>query len=236
MRRPRAVHRSAVLNAVQDPARFMNVAETLTGQRGPTAAWGDAEARRRDILDAAAAILDRGGYQALTMRAVAEGAAVSPGTIYHHFRDKEHVLAALMELRHGLLRSTIEEASTTAGVSGVLRAVVHEATELWRCIGRSAAGWAQDILGPELDAARGPSGAGRAWRSMLEALERAMDEAAANEGRRLRQAPAVVPFVWGGLMGLADDLVNGWSRSAGVTDRELIEFTVEALSRGVTSD
>jgi AcrR family transcriptional regulator len=210
------------------------VVVVLTERRAPTATWGDAVARRRDILEAAAAILDREGYQALTMRAVARDAAVSPGTIYHHFVDKQHVVAALMEQRLDSLRITLATASRDDGVRSILRAAVPGATDTWRYIGRTAVGWAHEMLGPNLDVDRTPPAAHRAWRSMLDALHEAMAEAAANEGCHLRENPALVPFVWGGLMGLADDLVNGWSASAGLREQDFIEFSVDALARAVT--
>jgi AcrR family transcriptional regulator len=200
----------------------------------PTAAWGDAGARRRDILEAAAVLLERGGYPALTMRAVAVGAGVSPGTIYHHFAAKEQVVAALMEERMDALRATIDGVPRENGVSGVLRAVVPEATELWRCIGRTSVGWAHDMLGPERDVRRTPAPADRAWHSLLDVLGAALAEAAAHDGRRVRGGAAAVPFVWAGLMGVADDIVNGWSRSAGLPDDELVEYSIVALARGVT--
>jgi AcrR family transcriptional regulator len=206
----------------------------LTERRGSRATWGDAEARRRDILEAATTILDREGYTALTMRAIAQGAAVSPGTIYHHFVDKQHVVAALMEQRLAALRITVATASRADGVRGILRAAVPDATDTWRYIGRTAVGWAHEILGPDLDIGRTPPAADKAWRSMLDALHEAMSEAAAYERSRLRESRALIPFVWAGLMGLADDLVNGWSASAGLPEQDFVDFSVDALARAVT--
>src|SRR4051794_13819402 len=111
-RAPTGPDASGRLNIVQKCPSVPPVAVFIE-RRGPTATWGDAEARRRDILDAAAKILDREGYEALTMRAIAEGAAVSPGTIYHHFVDKQHVVAALMEQRLAALRAALVTASPT---------------------------------------------------------------------------------------------------------------------------
>jgi AcrR family transcriptional regulator len=199
-----------------------------------TATWGDADARRRDILEAAARLLEDGGYPALTMRAIALGAGVSPGTIYHHFADKEQVVAALMEQRMDAVHATIEAAPRDAGVAGVLRGVMPGAALLWRDIGRTSIGWAHDLLGPEHDVGRTPEPADRAWHAMLESLRGAMADAAGREGRGLRSGPAVIPFVWAGLMGIADDLVNGWSRAAGLDDDEFVDFSVDALARGVT--
>src|SRR6476620_2827252 len=53
--------------------------------------YGDAEARRRRTLDAAAALLDEGGYTALTIRAVAKRSGTSTGLIYQYFADKQEI-------------------------------------------------------------------------------------------------------------------------------------------------
>lgn len=51
----------------------------------------------RKILDAAAAILAGEGSAAVSLRAVARAAKVTPMAIYHHFEDRESLLAALVE-------------------------------------------------------------------------------------------------------------------------------------------
>ena len=54
-----------------------------------------AAATRRALIDAAAELLDEGGPEAVTLRAVGARAGVSRGAPYGHFRDKEHLLAAV---------------------------------------------------------------------------------------------------------------------------------------------
>ena len=54
-----------------------------------------AAATRRALLDAAAALLDAGGPDAVTLRAVGAAAGVSRGAPYGHFPTKEELLAAL---------------------------------------------------------------------------------------------------------------------------------------------
>lgn len=49
------------------------------------------------ILDAAAAVIDDVGYAATTTSMIVERAAVSPGTLYRWFPDKEAVVDALVE-------------------------------------------------------------------------------------------------------------------------------------------
>ena len=49
---------------------------------------------RRRILDAARDLFARDGYEAVTMRAIAEAIEYSPTTIYNHFEDKDDVVKA----------------------------------------------------------------------------------------------------------------------------------------------
>ncbi|MDX2193244.1 MAG: TetR/AcrR family transcriptional regulator [Gemmatimonadales bacterium] len=57
---------------------------------------------RREIIDAAGALLLQGGYDAFSMRRLAERIGYSATTIYRYFRDKEAVIHAV--LREGFRR------------------------------------------------------------------------------------------------------------------------------------
>ncbi len=50
---------------------------------------------RRALVDAGRALVDAQGAQALSMRAVARAAGVSPAAPYHHFKDKGDLLGAV---------------------------------------------------------------------------------------------------------------------------------------------
>jgi len=52
---------------------------------------------RRALLDAALAIIDGRGVEALTLREVAHRVGVTQAAPYHHFADKEAILAAVAE-------------------------------------------------------------------------------------------------------------------------------------------
>jgi len=54
-----------------------------------------AAATRRALLDAAAELLDSGGLEAVTLRAVGARAGVTRGAPYRHFPDKENLLIAV---------------------------------------------------------------------------------------------------------------------------------------------
>ena len=47
---------------------------------------------RQALMDSADAILEREGPNALSLRAVAREAGVSPAAPYHHFKDKDELL------------------------------------------------------------------------------------------------------------------------------------------------
>jgi AcrR family transcriptional regulator len=60
---------------------------------------GQAEATRRDILEAAERLFLRDGYGATSMRAIADAAGVAVKTVYLAFETKSGVLRALWNLR-----------------------------------------------------------------------------------------------------------------------------------------
>lgn len=67
---------------------------------GPTVGSLERRAReradtRQRILDAAREMFVRQGYEATTMRAIADRIEYTPTAIYHHFRNKEALLAEL---------------------------------------------------------------------------------------------------------------------------------------------
>ena len=69
----------------------------------PTAR-GDRDGRRRDVLTAAAEILDESGLDGLSIRATAARAGVSAGAVYQWFSGKDEILGELYdrEVRAGL--------------------------------------------------------------------------------------------------------------------------------------
>ncbi|WP_020501503.1 TetR/AcrR family transcriptional regulator [Sciscionella marina] len=52
---------------------------------------------RAQILGAARELIDDEGWERLTMRKLAARAGVAPTTLYHHVRDREELLAALLD-------------------------------------------------------------------------------------------------------------------------------------------
>jgi AcrR family transcriptional regulator len=199
-----------------------------------TTAWGDAEARRRDILTSAEKLLAESGYANLTMRAIAVGAGVSSGTLYQYFEGKEDVFVALMASRLESLQATLDGLDRGVGIGGVLREILPQVRELWRLFGRSAQQWESRVL------AGGPRGKRAAtsaamFRRMAKSLERALRETAAASGQTLVDHPAMAYWVWDSLIGLADDIVHGGSLQARISTARLVDFATEAIERGIVA-
>ncbi|MEY3210686.1 MAG: hypothetical protein RIT28_1167 [Pseudomonadota bacterium] len=76
---------------------------------------------RAELLRAALDLLHAGGVEALTLRAVARRAGVSPGAPYHHFADKDALLAAVAE--DGFTRLHAALAAATGAPPARLRAM-----------------------------------------------------------------------------------------------------------------
>jgi AcrR family transcriptional regulator len=66
---------------------------------------------RRALVESASALLDEGGIEALSLRAVAGRAGVSAMAPYRHFADKAALLAAVAEHGFERLRARLGEAS-----------------------------------------------------------------------------------------------------------------------------
>jgi len=85
------------------------------------------EARRLDILRAAARVFRRRGIAAAGMREIAEAAGLSPGNLYHYFSGKDEILLFCQERTVERMRAAVDGArgSATERLRTVLRAHVH---------------------------------------------------------------------------------------------------------------
>ena len=63
----------------------------------PTKRSGKAEQTRSGIVDAAMSLFRSGGYDATTMRAIADEAGVSLGSAYYYFSGKEELVQAFYD-------------------------------------------------------------------------------------------------------------------------------------------
>ncbi|HTF49006.1 MAG TPA: TetR/AcrR family transcriptional regulator [Pseudonocardia sp.] len=194
--------------------------------------WGDAEGRRRDILASAERALEESGYAGLTMRAIAAGAGVSPGTVYQYFDGKEDVFVALMSRRLDELRATLDGMDRDIGIAELLRRILPQLTELWRRFGRSTPQWEAKVLAGGRRS-KGVVTTATVYLRTVAALAAALRDTAAARGQTLWDDPAVPHWVWDSLIGVADDLLHTGAKQNRVTPDQLVRFATEAIERGI---
>ncbi len=84
--------------------------------------------RRRQIIEAAAALFSRKGFRGTTTREVSEAAGVSEATVFKHFATKEDLYAAIIEAKSQTqqILTTAMRAATEADDVEVLRTLARE--------------------------------------------------------------------------------------------------------------
>lgn len=85
--------------------------------------------RRRRVLSAARALATKGGYEAVTISAVAARAGVSRSTLYHYFGSKGHLLSELTlsqaeELDASFDARPVEGASSEERIANAMERIV----------------------------------------------------------------------------------------------------------------
>ena len=72
-------------------------------------------ALRHALVEAALWLVEKGGYQALTLRAAARRAGVSQAAPYRHFKNKEALLAAVAEEGFRAMAAAMRHATASCG-------------------------------------------------------------------------------------------------------------------------
>ncbi|WP_215451291.1 TetR/AcrR family transcriptional regulator [Streptomyces sp. ATCC 21386] len=122
------------------------------------------DARRRQILDAAARCFARNGFHATSMQDVLKEADLSAGAVYRYFSGKDELIAAIAGTVLAEVRAAFEEATTDSPppppdvvIGTVLRRVLHRQPMLEEA-GESlyprlmVQVWAETLRNPELHA------------------------------------------------------------------------------------
>lgn len=184
--------------------------------------------RRQDILRAATELLSDGGYQQLTIRAVAERCGVSVGLIYRYFTDKRAIFAAVLIDSQTEFIAAAEALPTDIGLVETLRRLIPVTTAQWALVGRLAGTWYDPenagAAGAPFEQLRDSS------RREFAALHAALERGAAHDGVAVVDAPDLDSFLWSSLMGLAEVLTVGWAPEP---DR-YIDFAAHRLARAIT--
>jgi AcrR family transcriptional regulator len=85
-----------------------------------------AEARHRQILQAAAACFGRRGFHQATMQDICSEVGLSPGSVYRYFRSKEDLIAALVEEDRAKHIARIEAVRHESDVFAALQALADQ--------------------------------------------------------------------------------------------------------------
>jgi AcrR family transcriptional regulator len=198
-------------------------------RRKPKTRWGDRDGRRRDMLDAARAVLERDGYEALTMREVAKGAGVTPGLLYSYFADKEELFAVLYAERLDRFHDEIRPLCAAAtSAEALFVAVADRYREVYQVYGR-----ALDIWAHVLDPATARDGVARPLVASAVAavatVAAAVDRfAAPGVDRRL-----AVPLLWATVQGLCAQFAGARHQLHPYAWDELTHFAARTLARGL---
>lgn len=92
---------------------------------------------RRRILDAAANLLAENGYQATTLRGIADAAGLKAASIYHYFQSKEQISVEILNegVAHvsNAVHNSVSALGDTATGYDILHAAIHAHLEaLWQ--------------------------------------------------------------------------------------------------------
>jgi AcrR family transcriptional regulator len=181
---------------------------------------------RRALLDATLQLVDTHGPQGFTLRKAAQAAGVTPGATYHHFEDKDALIAAVaeegFELLDEQLRAAAERPAASArdrsrnvGVAYV-RFAVRYPTRFRVMVG----------YGVSRSPRRGPGGAGgkAAYRLVREVLI---------EGLRTKPdevvSDAEVLGWWSVVHGLAFLAIDGLLGQVGTSPERVEELVLEVI-------
>lgn len=110
-----------------------------------------AEARRRQIMDAAEACFRARGFHAATMAEIATAAGLSVGQIYRFFENKEALIEAITDLQMDELRDTVADVEARDGAASAIRLLLDKGFEKLRRPGMAAL-----LLEVTAEAARNP--------------------------------------------------------------------------------
>ncbi|MBI2706506.1 MAG: TetR/AcrR family transcriptional regulator [Actinobacteria bacterium] len=213
---------------------------TKPPKAGPSATkWGDREGRRRDILAAARGQMAEGGYLALSMRDIARGAGVSPGTLYSYFATKEEIFATLYAEAIEAHNQRIEPICAGASdVEALLLALATAYLDLYVAYGRYFTLWSALVAegtGPDSPL---PVELVKALRSATfrqgDLVRTSLERVAASQDLELVDPPKVLPFLWSVLNGIGDHVTSERRHLSRFTTDELIAYAVQTVAAGIT--
>jgi AcrR family transcriptional regulator len=112
-----------------------------------------AEARKHQIMDAAAACFCRKGFHHSTMQDICRQADMSPGAVYRYFCSKEEIIESMLRERQGATAAIIEavrERGSTLQVLDELSDVFFSNLENTQACALSVELWAEALRSPRV--------------------------------------------------------------------------------------
>jgi AcrR family transcriptional regulator len=185
--------------------------------------------RRREILDAAAALLAERSWDGFTMRDVATRAGLSAGAVYQYLTGKQDLFAALYAERLAAELAAIE-ANRDADLPTLARRVVEDFAEIWAQFGRHQQAWAAEGVAHTAEVAE----LSRTFTRLAAAIDAAFADAARAASRTLAPSPARMPVLWAIVNGVGDQLVDARHRLHDCDRETFLAFAAEALVEAIT--
>jgi len=182
------------------------------------------ETRREDILRAAYDVAARRGVEALTLRAVAERAAVSHGTVLFHFKRRDELVATLLDrvIEATAVLQVPDSVERLTQPSERLRALLHSEMERLSAEARHfrlfLEYWALGVRNAAIR--RRISAALKAYRSAFRNVADAVVEAERASGSRRVLANSNGHATANGVAAVAVSLVHGCALQAVIEPKE----------------
>jgi len=209
---------------------------------------GTAERRERErdalrarIMDAARAMFARDGFEAVSMRAIADAVEYSPAAIYLHFKDKAELFAEIVRHDFGTFAAAFEAAASVPdpverlrelGRTYVAFAVAHP--NHYRLMFMTPPGPESNQYTPE-DWKRRGDPACDGYATLLDAVRHAIDRGAI--AGTAADAQAVAQTFWAGVHGVASLEItmhdDPWIEWAEFGHRR--DLMIDALLRGLAA-
>jgi AcrR family transcriptional regulator len=200
--------------------------------------WGDRPRRRRDILEAARLLYERHGYDGLHMRSVAEGAGVSPGTLYTYFTDREALFAVLYAERLDRFAAEIApQCADATSLEALLIQIANRYLDVYRVFGRELNLWTL-LVAASVDQAEVAAPLVQSATNVMATVLGAVDRCARASGvelGRVRDGELLVPYFWATLNGLADHFTSKRHLLHRHSWDELVRFSARMLVAALSS-
>lgn len=206
----------------------MSAGGSVGGTVRENSSWGDRQQRRRDVLSAAAAVLEEAGWDGFSIRETASRAGVSGGAVYQWFSGKGEIWAELQTARFVGYTAEIEGWPTQLSPRETVHRLVQIIATNHAEIGRH-----------RFEFVRGLKGRIPEYAVELTSAHRVLSDAIADRVESLHGADppldmaARVSWLWAVGKGVGDHLVDSRFEISGVDRLDFLETTTECVLAGL---